>query len=123
MSTITNKSNMITTMARMQDVLQLLCDSMEREAPLHNALVFLTIAEAHAKGGTIEIKEIQKLTGLTSSATSRAVGALGEWSYKKRPGLDLIKSRPDYEDRRRKPMVLTEKGEELAKKVTALLNP
>lgn len=113
--------NKIGMIDKAQRLLDFLCNEMEREAPLHNAWVFLTVAQAHARGEALEVKEIQKRTGLKSASLSRALGALGEWSYKGRAGLDLVTSRPDFQDRRRKPMVLTKKGEKLAAKVAELM--
>ena len=104
-----------------KQVIDLLCEEMEREAPLHNVQAFLHIAAASAQGKTVEVKELQEATGLPSSTMSRAMGALGEWSYKDRPGLQLITTKADYSDRRRKPTVLSPKGEKLAGRVAAII--
>lgn len=112
----------VADISKANQLLTLLCEHMEREAPLHNAAVFLTIAVAHGEGKALEVKEIQKRTGMKSAALSRALGALGEWSYKGRPGLELVKTVPDYEDRRRKPMALTAKGEKLAAEIADLIS-
>ncbi|MEM7200238.1 MAG: hypothetical protein AAF628_08240 [Planctomycetota bacterium] len=98
-----------------------LCEEMEREAPLHNVQLFLHIAEAQATDREVDVRALQESSGLTSAACSRALGAIGEWSYKNRPGLDLVTSRADYSDRRRKVMVLTKTGEKLANKITRIL--
>lgn len=109
------------TLTNLTELVDLLCDQMEREAPLHNVQVLLHICAAAAKGDTVEVRELQKETGLSSSALSRALGALSEWSYKGRPGLELVTVRPDYNDRRRKPMTLSEKGKALAVRMTSIV--
>lgn len=110
----------VAALQRAKQLIDLLCDEMERDQPLHNVQAYLTVALENAKGNAPEVKEIQNEMGMTSSALSRALGNIGEWSYRGKAGLDLIKSRPDYTDRRRKPMVLTPKGEKLATAVAAI---
>lgn len=110
--------NQIENIVKAKEIIDLLCEEMEQDAPLHNVQIFLHIAAATmAKGENLEVKEIVKEVKLMASPVSRALGALGEMSYKNRPGLGLIEVKPDYEDRRRKPMGLTRKGEKLCKMV------
>lgn len=101
---------------RAKKLIDLLADEMDRTAPLHNVQAFLEVAVSSAEGNALEVKEIQQRLGMTSSALSRALGAIGEWSYTHKPGLDLVKAKMDYTDRRRKPMVLTDRGEKLAQR-------
>ena len=101
---------------------EFLADNMDRSAPLHNVQLFLQIADATANGEALEVNELQRQLGMTSSALSRALGAIGQWSYTDQPGLDLVVAKPDYSDRRRKPMTLTDKGEKLAIAATKMIH-
>jgi DNA-binding MarR family transcriptional regulator len=112
----------VENLVKVKQLIDMLCSEMERDQPLHNVQAYLTVAVATTQGGAPEVREIEQRTGLSSSALSRALGNIGEWSYRNKPGLDLIKARMDYSDRRRKPMVLTEKGEDLAEKIVRILD-
>lgn len=98
------------------DALKRLAEEFETgDAPLTQAIVFLTIASAGDEG--ISMRDLAKAAGVSTSAVSRHVSTLGEWSWRKRPGLKLVEQRVDYEDRRNKPVHLTPKGRRVLEKV------
>lgn len=78
------------------------------DVPIQRAVIFLLIAAAGEEGA--ESKDLKEAAGLAASSVSRNVAALGEWPRGKK-GLGLVKTRTDYTDRRRKPVVLTAKGQ------------
>jgi len=94
-----------------KEAVRVLSDLTDHAAPLHQTLVFLETAYAQAKGESIEVAQIADVVDLSTSSTSRNVAALGEWHRSQRAGLQLIKTETDFSDRRRKPVVLTKKGE------------
>lgn len=68
--------------------------------------VFLHIM---AKPG-ITMKELERLSGLSSTAVSRNVLALSEWFKAGEPGYDLVETYDDPEDRRNKRVRAKAKG-------------
>lgn len=83
--------------------------------PSATALVFMYIA---AKPG-IQVRELEDLTGLTNSATSRHVLVLTERGdvARNQEGLGLVEQYPDPFDLRIKRLRLTPKGGALADKL------
>ena len=78
--------------------------------PLHFAQVFLVVA-AHDDGCTFD--EIQSTLGLTNSAVSRTVKALGGTSRKQTPGYGLLTTQRDPREGRRYLVKLTGSGKKL----------
>lgn len=88
-------------------------DSVEAQT----IMFFLHIA---SKSEAVDLSSIGQALGLSKAAASRnyyrlADGKTGD------DGLDLIKSLVDYSDRRRMPLVLTDKGTEVAKELTGFI--
>ena len=80
--------------------------------PSATALILLYV---ESKPG-IQVRELEDLTGMTNSATSRHVLVLTERGDVARgqPGLGVVEQFPDYDDLRIKRLRLTAKGEALA---------
>lgn len=80
--------------------------------PSSTALIFLYVA---SKPG-VQIRELEDLTGMTNSATSRHVLVLTERGdvARNQPGLGVVEQFPDPNDLRIKRLKLTAKGEALA---------
>lgn len=81
-----------------------------KDISLHGLNVFVTAAQADLKGEPLESKEIAAKVGISTSAVSRQVAALGDWHASQKPGLGLLTAIPDLADRRRKPVKLTTRG-------------
>lgn len=94
---------------------------VDNAMPFHQVMVLLLIA-LHDNEGGIEMRDISASLKMSSSSASRNVAALGEWHRLQRPGLGLVETTTDYEDRRRKPVVLTTKGRKLLDTVTRRLS-
>lgn len=111
-------------------------DSLRPDILLHAVLIFLEVARAYQRGIAnkgigaprardvgIEMVELQKRVGLSSSAISRIVAELGEWGTRADPqGMGLVSSNPDPQDRRYRPVVLTRKGLGLIDKLAGALS-
>ena len=89
-----------------------------RDLSMHGLNVLFTASKADMQGKPLESNEIARLVNITASAVSRQVASMGEWHQSQRPGLGLIYATPDLDDRRRKPVKLTLKGQ---KAVAAIL--
>lgn len=105
----------------LERVMDVLCEEMDKKAPLHQALVFVAAARAEAEGELATTSSLQAETKLSSAALSRILGALQEVKWTGKPGLELLRARMDYTDRRRRPLVVTEKGEKLIRKLLEAL--
>ena len=89
--------------------LKALSDATDGAMPLHQAVVLAAVAAANKDG--IEMREIASQAGISTSSVSRNIAALGDWHRMQKPGLGLVETRMDYQDRRRKPVHLSSKGE------------
>lgn len=96
-------------------ILKAMGDEIDPAMPWQQGLVFLTVALAGDEG--IDMVDLGREVALSKSAVSRNVGALGEWHRMGRPGLGLVETFTDYEDRRRKPVRLTAKGKAALRKI------
>jgi len=99
---------MRTITTEMLNWLILFSEQIDNQMPVHQGLVFLAVADAGDKG--IDMNDIGALVGLSTSAVSRNVAALGEWHRMQKPGLGLVFTETDLRDRRRKSVHLTPKG-------------
>ncbi|MCD6005080.1 MarR family winged helix-turn-helix transcriptional regulator [Halomonas sp. IOP_6] len=90
---------------------------LESDLPVKVAYLFAYIA---ANPG-ISISELQKQTNIEQSTCSRSVAVLSEWQTAEKPGLGLVWTEEDPEERRRKLAYLTEKGEKLAATLANML--
>lgn len=89
----------------------------DEQMQMQTAQVFLAIAIQPG----ITSKDLVKAVGISQSSVSRNTAALGEWHRLDKPGLNLIETRPDPRERRRKVHYLTPKGHAVAKRVLAAL--
>lgn len=85
---------------------------LDPDLPIQYAVSFLTIARAD--DGGISVGELAKRLGIAQSSASRNIAALSAWHSFGKPGLDLVESREDPRERRRKIVTLTPKGAALA---------
>jgi len=90
-------------------------------------MIFLWVAASPR--GFMRMKDIEKLFGAWSSTNSRRVRVLADEHWEddpdtgqKRPGLGLIETVADPDDRRGKIVKLTEAGRRLSDKIVARLN-
>jgi len=81
------------------------------DLPLHTYVVFLSAAIADRSGVPMDGRQLAEACGLAASTISRNLGMLGEWDYKQKRGLGLVTLRAELENRRRKPVRLTAKGQ------------
>lgn len=81
------------------------------EISVSQLLIFMEVSRANAAGHAIDMKELQLLIGSSSGSTfSRQVAALLDFQKGSVPGLGLLEQRENPKDRRRKQLVLTDKG-------------
>lgn len=79
---------------------------LNMELPMQQAAALLYIA---ANEGCM-VLDMANATGMTQSAASRNIAALGKWARYGKPGLELIRTEEDPMERRRKLLYLTPKG-------------
>lgn len=82
--------------------------SVVPKAALNHLTVFLTVATEPG----ITVGEVNQTLGMPPTSTARALSVMFKKARKK-PGFDLIETRPDFEDGRIKHCHLTPKGERL----------
>lgn len=71
----------------------------------------------------LTMQELSEQTGLSQSACSRNVAALGEWHRFGKPGYGLVEAVPDPKEGRRKIMFLTAKGRTLMRDILRMVKP
>ena len=84
---------------------------------VHFVQVFLEVANAD---GPVTFRELEDALGLTNSAVSRTVSALGQTNRKGQPGYDLLKVDADPAEGRRFIVTLTSKGRALKRQLQKL---
>ena len=84
---------------------------------VHFIQVFLEIANAD---GPVTFRELEDALGLTNSAISRTVSALGQINRRGDPGYDLLKVNADPSEGRRFIVTLTAKGRALKRQLDKL---
>ena len=85
--------------------------SLQSHTTVEMLLTFTVIARANEQRKGIHMKEIERLTGASSTNCSRVVQSIGlRHSKKLRPGLDLVVTSPDPDDVRAKLVFVTPKG-------------
>tara|TARA_R110002072_G_scaffold151470_1_gene300756 strand:- start:1404 stop:1805 length:402 start_codon:yes stop_codon:yes gene_type:complete len=104
----------------LKEIVAKIGEAVDSNMPLHQALVLFIVATANEDG--IEMRDIARQSGLSTSSVSRNIAALGEWHRLQRPGLGLVETRTDLADRRRKPVHLTKKGEATMQSLNGLLS-
>ena len=104
------------------DCLRIIADLTDSVEPLHQAQLLIEVARASLRiapqassdeifDNRVNIGDLADSLGISSSASSRNVAALGDWNRKQRPGYGLVTTKLHPDDRRRKAVVLTRKGE------------
>jgi len=93
--------------------------SLYTDVPSTTIVAFLIVASTPG----INSQHLRKRLGVSQSATSRHLALLSEFSWNNQPGMDLVETVEDPEDRRNKIAFLTEKGKALAIKVSTLIRP
>lgn len=96
---------------KIADCLRLMGDLTDSSDPLHQMQTLIEVARASARGESLEVGDLGRRVGISRSGASRNVAALGDWHRLQRTGYQLITTKLDPLDRRRKPVVLTRKGE------------
>lgn len=105
-----------------RQVLHVLNKELGTGTPQYVGLLFLEIASDCERDGKCDQRNLRKRLGLPRAVISRALSSLGPKTPRKMPGLGLLEFRPDYEDMRRKPVVLTTKGRRLLEKLAQALD-
>lgn len=89
------------------------------DIPVTTVEVFLAVAV----NSGISSKDLRDRVGASQSAVSRHLALLGEYSWRGGEGMDLIEIVEDPEDRRSKLAFLKPKGQTLAIRLSAILDP
>lgn len=116
MTSITNPQNYNRDRQRSLRALLKVCDVMrtlDDDIPLQTVTMFLLIAEHEG----LSLIELTQRLGMASSSASRNVAALSKVHRLRKPGLDLVVSKEDPRDRRRKTHHLTPKGRRVAQQM------
>lgn len=78
---------------------------------LSQLLILIEVGRANSAGHPIDMKELEVLIGANSASTfSRHVGMLLEWRSEDVLGLGLLVQRENRTDRRKKQLLLTDRG-------------
>ena len=86
---------------------------MDADLPLTTVAVFLTVV----KNENMTMKEMSKFLNISQSSCSRNVAYLSQYHRLHKPGLNLLVSREDPMERRRKIVRLTSKGRRFVEKL------
>lgn len=97
--------------------LQAAIEEFRKLDPEMQAQTMLTFCAVASKEGEVGMKDIERLTGLTTSSTSRNVAALGPYHRSGKAGLDLIIAFENPMNRREKFLKLTPKGRRVAESI------
>lgn len=91
--------------------------------PRMEAQTMLTFCAIAAAEGALPMREVERMTGMTTSSTSRNVAALGPYHSGGKEGLDLIVAFDNPENRRQKLLKLTPKGRRVAESIMRYVRP
>lgn len=95
--------------------LEILKDQLDGTMPLRTALAFLKIAEHNRVHDTPDLRALGEEMGESSAMVSRDVGILSQYSRSAEGGgLEVVEAKMDLKDRRRRNLVLTDKGKQIA---------
>jgi DNA-binding MarR family transcriptional regulator len=81
------------------------------EMPLQTLYVFLLVGEQD--GAHVRQSELLAKAGMSDAALSRNLSSLDEWSWVRKPGLQLVETKADVMDRRQRLVSLSRKGRTL----------
>jgi DNA-binding MarR family transcriptional regulator len=90
---------------------------VEQTMPLQIAYTFILCATYEGES----VGDIAKRANFATSTTSRHILDLGKFDRMKRPGYDLVETRIDPMELRRKTVHLTSKGRDLLNKVLSVM--
>ncbi len=113
MSTTTTKREIATTFQWMVAAIE----EFRKLNPEMQAQTLLTFCAIASKEGEVGMKDIEQMTGMSSSSTSRNIAALGPYHRKGNPGMDLVVAFENPQDRREKLLKLTPKGRRVAESI------
>lgn len=89
---------------------------IDPEMPIQMAVVFLNIAADEG----LNMSELYQRSGISQSSVSRNVAALSKWHRANKAGHDLVYTKEDPMERRRKVAFLTSKGRLVAEAIAKL---
>lgn len=98
-------------------LLKVLCEEVSDTMPVRQALAFVSVALRSRNGGVADVADVAKDTKSGSAIASRDLLVLGKRGRNGAAGHGLIVVKEDYSDLRRRPYVLSSKGEELVTKL------
>jgi DNA-binding MarR family transcriptional regulator len=84
--------------------------------PVQTLACFLAIARREGRS----IAEIAQEVGIAPSSASRNVSALAVWNWQKKPGLDIVETRVDPMELRKKQVFLNSKGRRLLAQIESI---
>lgn len=85
--------------------------------PEMQAQTLLTFCAVASRDGQVPMQEVQQMTGMTGTSTSRNVAALGSVHAGGKPGMDLVVAFENPLNRRQKLLKLTPKGRRVAESI------
>lgn len=88
---------------------------IDPDITLPSILAFLYYAESDGKAGNQY--EMEQRLDMSTATASRATSHWLQWKRPRVPGLDMIESIPDPEDRRYRMITLNRKGQKFAEKI------
>ena len=91
---------------------------MDAEIPLTTVAVFLTVVQK----GNITMKEMVKLLGISQSSCSRNVAYLAQYHRLNKPGLNLLVTMEDPQERRRKIVSPTQRGLRVVEQMRSMVS-
>lgn len=104
------------------EVLCVLCECTSDSMPIRQALAFVATARRAATDGEADLRDIAKDINAEGAVASRDLIGLGIRSRNGSEGHDLVTVKRDMKDLRRKPYVLTTKGQALVEKLVGVLD-
>lgn len=79
------------------------------EMPFQRLALFIIIA----RSGPVQFEKLAGQLGLSRSGISRNISALGKWGFKTKAGLEWVETDEDPNERRRKLVFLSNKGQKV----------
>lgn len=99
------------------ELLSVICDEVDDKMPVRQALAFVAVAIRATTDGEADLRDVAKDIKAVSAVASRDLLAIGMRARNGTEGHDLVAVRQDFKDLRRRPYVLTKKGQTLVNKL------
>jgi DNA-binding MarR family transcriptional regulator len=99
------------------ELLSVICDEVSDAMPVRQVLAFVSVAIRSTTDGEADLRDIAKDIKAVSAVASRDLLALGIRARNGEAGHDLVAVKQDFKDLRRRPYVLTKKGQALVNKL------